>query len=285
LREFSRAVPSERNSGIQRSLAASSSMRWAAAGLMTDSHRPPSEAKDFCVGRADVDGQAAGARGGVDEHEALPHALDGQHHAGRGLVVGPGDDVAVGVGLGRRRGAGIGRPDHRVLEERRALGDLGELRAELPEGEVLGAALDQAEGGGVPEARRAAVAEDDLVAVGSAEQVEQPRADAPHEGLDRLLPVRGPHERDAVLGERVELLRADLRGPRAEAAVGGLEVLRDFERLCGGVRHGRRPLDRRWCPGARRMLPPLPGGRFHLEDASRERDGECSEGIRRGAAA
>ena len=26
------------------------------------------------------------------------------------------------------------------------------------------------------------------------------------------------------------------------------------------------------------MFPPLPGGLFHLEDASRERDGECSDG-------
>jgi hypothetical protein len=48
LRELSSAVASDRNSGIQRSVPASSSMRASAAGLRNASHRPPSEAKHFC---------------------------------------------------------------------------------------------------------------------------------------------------------------------------------------------------------------------------------------------
>jgi hypothetical protein len=48
LRELSSAVARERNSGIQRSEAASSSTRSIAAGLRSASQRPPSEAKHFC---------------------------------------------------------------------------------------------------------------------------------------------------------------------------------------------------------------------------------------------
>ena len=80
--------------------------------------------------------------------------------------MGPGDRVGGGVG-GRRRGvAGIGLDQDRVGEERRARGDLGELLRELAVGEVQGALADQPGRGGVPEGGRAAVAEDDLVAVG-----------------------------------------------------------------------------------------------------------------------
>ena len=50
--------------------------------------------------------------------------------------------------------------------EPRGLGGRGELAAELAEHEVLAAVLDQAEGGGIPERGRPAVAEDDLVALG-----------------------------------------------------------------------------------------------------------------------
>jgi hypothetical protein len=47
LREFSSAVVIDRNSGIHRSVAASSSTRAIAAGLSSASHSPPSEAKHF----------------------------------------------------------------------------------------------------------------------------------------------------------------------------------------------------------------------------------------------
>ena len=48
LRLLSSAVLSDRNSGIQRSVAAISPIRSCAAGLISASHRPPSAAKHFC---------------------------------------------------------------------------------------------------------------------------------------------------------------------------------------------------------------------------------------------
>ena len=82
----------------------------------------------------------------------------------------------------------------------------------------------EAEGGGVPEGRGAAVAERHLVVRGKAEEVGEAAADAGDDGLDRRLAVGGPHDPDAVGRELLELLGADLRGPAAEAAVGGEEV-------------------------------------------------------------
>ena len=65
-----------------------------------------------------------------------------------------------------------GRLDHLGrLEVRCRAGHGGELRRELAEHEVLAAALDEAERGGVPERGRAAVAEQHLVPVGQREQV------------------------------------------------------------------------------------------------------------------
>ncbi len=46
--EFSSAVASERNAGIQRSEAAIRSIRSCAAGLSNATHSPPSAAKLFC---------------------------------------------------------------------------------------------------------------------------------------------------------------------------------------------------------------------------------------------
>jgi hypothetical protein len=48
LSELSSAVVSDRNSGIQRSVAPISAIRSCAAGLVSASHRPPSDAKHFC---------------------------------------------------------------------------------------------------------------------------------------------------------------------------------------------------------------------------------------------
>ena len=122
-----------------------------------------------------VDGQAAGAGGRVDEDErVLVGALDPvhrRHHGGRGLVVRPGVGVDARLGLRCRAGAGLALDDGRVAEERRLLGRLGELAAELAERQVLAALADQPEGRDVPERRRAAVAEHDLVALGQLEQL------------------------------------------------------------------------------------------------------------------
>ena len=76
--------------------------------------------------------------------------------------------------------------------------------AELTEGEVLALLADQPEGGDVPERGRAAVAEDDLVALGQAEQGRPAVADPADGLLHRGLPVTGAHERGAGGGQRVE---------------------------------------------------------------------------------
>ncbi len=132
------------------------------------------------VGLAHVDREAARAGGGVDKDESAVvgtgHPLDGGHDAGRGLVVGPRVDVDTGLGLRVRTGSGLALEDRRGAEERGLVGHRGELARELAEAEVLRALAHQPEGGDVPERRRATVAEDDLVAVGKAEQ----RRPGPH---------------------------------------------------------------------------------------------------------
>ena len=57
----------------------------------------------------------------------------------------------------------------------------GELGAEFAVGQVQRPLIHQAECGGVPECRRPAIAEDDLVTIGDGEQFAQPGADAPDE--------------------------------------------------------------------------------------------------------
>ena len=127
-----------------------------------------------------------------------------------------------GRGVGREPGSDsitCGR-----LEVGRGRCRLGELRGELAEGEVLAAPFDEAEGGHVPEGRRAAVAEHDLVAVGEAEQLGQARSQAADEGLDRRLAVAGAEHRGGGPGERGHGLGANLGRARAEAAVGRQQV-------------------------------------------------------------
>ena len=91
--------------------------------------------------------------------------------------MGPGDHV--GVGVRPRLGSVAGRrvDDDRVGQERRLARAGRELGRELAVGQVQRALADQAAGGGVPERRRAAVAERDLVAVGQREQLAQAGAD------------------------------------------------------------------------------------------------------------
>ena len=76
------------------------------------------------VGLGQVDRQAAGARGGVDQHQRVVvgarRAAYRRHHGGRGLVVRPGVDVDARPrrpATGRR--AGLARDDRRVGQPRR----------------------------------------------------------------------------------------------------------------------------------------------------------------------
>ena len=175
--------------------------------------------------------------------------------------------------LGRRLGrvAGVGGDDDRVVQERRAAVTLANFAENSPKVRCSARSRDQPERRrrprtrscrrcrGRPRSRRAAR---------TARAGPRARAD---DVLDRLLAVRGAHERRAVAARCVELLGADLRRAAAEAAVGGLEVGGDLEcrarrmrRLLGG-RIGSVP--RRAAAGS----PSLPGGRFHPRRQSRRR--------------
>ena len=67
------------------------------------------EVVDVDLGR--VEAQAAGGRGGVDQHERPVGAVgprERHRHAGRRLVVGEAVGVDAGVGHGQRVGARLG---------------------------------------------------------------------------------------------------------------------------------------------------------------------------------
>ncbi len=136
---------------------------------------------------------------------------------------------------------GVGLDDDRVADERVLGHRRGELAAELAVGQVQRALVDQPERGGIPERRRAAVAEDDLVAVGQREELAQPVADPADQVLDRRLPVRRA-EQVARGGQRQQLFGADLGGAASEAAVAGFEVGGNRE-----VGHAVKSSDRTLC--------------------------------------
>ena len=77
-----------------------------------------------------------------------------------------GVDIDIGIGHGIGMVSGLGGDDRRIGEVRSGGAGIGELAGEFAEHEVLTAPLDETERGHVPEHRRAAVAEDDLPALG-----------------------------------------------------------------------------------------------------------------------
>ena len=168
-----------------------------------------------------VEAQAAGGRGGVDEHEAVGAGgpLERHRHAGGGLVVGEAVGVDLGVGDGQRVGARVGEQVGRLAQVRGGGDGVGELRRELAEAEVLAALVDEPEAGRVPEAGGAAVAEQHLVAVGQGEQLGQPVAQRPHLELHPGLAVGRAEVVAAGRGQRLHRLGAHLGGAAAEAAV------------------------------------------------------------------
>ena len=98
----------------------------------------------------------------------------------------------------------------------------GELRAELAVGQVQRPLVDQPERRGIPERRRAAVAEDDLVAVGHREKFAQPVADPADEVLDRGLPVRGAEQRGGAVASACSCSGRTLDGPQPKRPSLGL---------------------------------------------------------------
>ena len=101
---------------------------------------------------------------------------------------------------------------------------------------------------GVPERRRAAVAEQHLVPVGEGEQLGQPVAQRPHLEPHPGLAVGRPQVLDARRGQRRDLLRPHLRRPAPEAPVGRQQVGGDADVGSGpGVttwRGTRQPMNR-----------------------------------------
>jgi hypothetical protein len=118
-----------------------------AAGIRA-SHRPPSDPKLFCGRRTGIElhgvhGQATGSGRGIDQHESVGigpgHSPRVDDHAGGGLVVRGAVGIDPGLCSEDRRIAGLGADDGRIAEVGSLPDALGELRAELPEGEHLGA--------------------------------------------------------------------------------------------------------------------------------------------------
>src|SRR5437764_5745705 len=120
------------------------------------------------------------------------------------------------------------------FEERCGRGHGGEFGRELAEAQVLGPALDEPEGGRVPEGRRAAVAEDDLVVVGQREQLADAVTKAAHDRLHGRLTVAGAQVGWSRGGEGSHRLLAHLRRSRPEATVGRPQLGRKLD-----LRHGR----------------------------------------------
>src|SRR3954463_14726946 len=112
---------------------------------------------------------------------------------------------------------------------RRLRRSLGELRRELTERQVLRLLLDQAERSDVPECRRPAVAEHDLVAVRRAEQRREPLADTSYDALHTLLAVRRPEVRRPGGREGSQLLRTHLRRAGPEPPVTRAQFSRDHK--------------------------------------------------------
>ncbi len=127
----------------------------------------------------------------------------------------------LGMGAGRRF------DDHGLVQVGGGGGRGRELRGELPEAQVLAALVDQAEGGHVPEAGGAPVAQHHLVAVGQRQQLGQAVAQLRHREADTRLAMAGAQVAGGHAGQRVHRLGTDLGGAAAEPAVGGSQAGRD----------------------------------------------------------
>src|SRR5262249_22493926 len=132
-------------------------------------------------------------------------------------------------------------------------GLLGELLGELAVGEVEGAVANEPAGGCVPERRRAAVPEHNLVSVGQAEQLGEPLANRADQVANRRLAMRGAHQVRSLGGPRARP-GADLWRARGGGALGRVTARGDsglfswrgswwwaggrrFRALGGGPRH------------------------------------------------
>ena len=89
---------------------------------------------------------------------------------------------------------------------------------------MLGLLLHEAEGCNIPERGGTADAEDNLVALGRAEELAEALADRAHEVLDGGLPVGRAQNGFRRRRERIDLFLPDLGWPGSEPSVPGQEV-------------------------------------------------------------
>ena len=115
---------------------------------------------------------------------------------------------------------------------------LSELAPELAEGQELRAVIDQAERSDIPKRCRAAVTEDDFVAIRKGEQFAQSAAHASDQGLDWLLAMRGAEEAGSGFDESDELLGRTLDGPAPKRPSPGLRSA-GIRKFSHGQRLGR----------------------------------------------
>ena len=185
-----------------------------------------------------VDAHAARRRRPVDDHERLAAvgSMDRHHHPGRGLVVRIRVDVAFDVVGELRTFSGLGLADLRWLEMRGRSGDRRELRGELADHQVRALPLDETEDCGIPEQRRAAVADQHLVVVGEREQLGQTAPDPVHDRADAVLAVARAEKAGRGVGERGDRRVRHLRRTGAESPVARAQCGRDLDHRGPGRR-------------------------------------------------
>jgi hypothetical protein len=170
--------------------------------------------------------------------------------------VRPSDDVAaVGDRVDHSGTSRLDLGDDRVLEERGARRDGRKLLRELAARGVVPAALDDSSRGRIPERRRAAVAEDHLVAIRQRQKRAQAIANTADEVLHWSLPMARA-EVPRVALKSLKLLRTHLGRPAAKAAVRRLDVLWNLN-LCRAHRGLRKAKE---MPRRAAYTPSLPGG-------------------------
>ena len=167
--------------------------------------------------------------GRVDHHQCVwIRPIDPAHRshdAGRGLVVRPCVDVDAGFGtrVASVPGAAlttVGSSSHGA--DRTAAANFAE---NSPNSRCWARSADQPECGRVPERRRAAVAEHDLVTIGRCRTTRpRPSRTLTDQPPDRRLPVGGAEVGRAGRRQRCDCLGADLARSRAEPPVAGKEV-------------------------------------------------------------
>ena len=172
------------------------------------------------------------ARGGrpVDDDERVARPAGAtDDHAGRGLVVRIGVDVALDRDRGTRRSPGS--VSHTCGSSRwgAALVTCANFDENSPITKWVLRRSTSPNDRRVPEQRRAAVADQHLVSVGEREQLGQTVPDAVHHGADAVFAMARAEEAGRRVGERGNRLVGNLRRTGAEPPIGRPEVGGDLD--------------------------------------------------------